>query len=229
MTNHDLESSRPSQHEAALERAWRAASTEQPPSHLDAAIIAAARKSVPYRGEQRNPAPARMKSRNWLARWQPLAAAATVAGLAFVLVQLLPQPHDLGPSLQRRESAPVPELAEPPPDSSSSGEASDTGPSAGTAAPLGEIGSERLKAVGSEMADRAATAAAAAPSSPARESSFDNAVPLDAAAWAAKVAALHGSGAIAAAEDALREFRAAYPDADAQLPDSLRDWARTVK
>ncbi|MGB7739692.1 MAG: hypothetical protein WBM03_11310, partial [Steroidobacteraceae bacterium] len=101
MSNHDREGSHSSNRDAALEHAWREASDEQPSAHLDAAIIAAARQSVPSRGEQSNTAPVRVQSRNWLTRWQPLAAAATVAGLAFVLVQMLPREHDLAPSLQR--------------------------------------------------------------------------------------------------------------------------------
>ena len=118
MSNHDREGSRPSNRDAALERAWREASAEQPPSHLDAALIAAARKSVPDRGEQPNtPVPVRTPSRNWLTQWQPLAAAAAVTGLAFVLVQMLPREPNLAPSLQRKESAPVPAPTESQPQS----------------------------------------------------------------------------------------------------------------
>jgi len=113
MSNHDREGLRPSHRDADLARAWREASDEQPPAHLDAAILAAARKSVPDHGEQRNTAPGRARSRNWLMRWQPLAAAATVAGLAFVLVQMLPREHDFEPSMQRQESTPVPAAATP--------------------------------------------------------------------------------------------------------------------
>ncbi len=118
MSNHDRDGSRPSNRDAALERAWREASAEQPPSHLDAALIAAARKSVPDRGEQPNtPVPVRTPSRNWLTQWQPLAAAAAVTGLAFVLVQMLPREPTLAPSLQRKESAPVPAPTESQPQS----------------------------------------------------------------------------------------------------------------
>ena len=203
MSNHDREGSHPSNRDAALERAWREASDEQPPAHLDAAIIAAARKSAPNRGEQPHTAPVRVQSRNWLTKWQPLAVAATVAGLAFVLVQMLPREHDLAPSLQRQESAPVPASVKPPP--------ATPAPPAATA-----------KATASDTA-------VAARSSSAREKKLGNAASLDAAAWAAQIAALHGSGDVTAAEKSLRAFRAAAPGADAYLPDSLRDWARTVE
>lgn len=277
MSNHDRHGSRPSNRDVALERAWREASDEQPPAHLDAAILAAAHRSVPDRSKQPHTVAVRAQSRNWLTRWQPLAAAATVAGLAFVLVQVLPREHDLAPSLQRQESAPVPASAKVQPQNSSAREttdtrqapsvnataglrervavpeqapsksevlappppappattakatASDTAATADTAAALGETSAARREAVEPELAGRAATASAAAPVSPARERNLDNAAPLDATAWAAKIVALHASGDVKAAADALRAFRATDPDADTYLPDSLRDWARTVE
>jgi hypothetical protein len=54
-------------------------------------------------------------------------------------------------------------------------------------------------------------------------------MPLSAADRAARIAALYASGNTTGAEAALREFRAANPGADAYLPESLRDWARTVE
>jgi hypothetical protein len=57
---------------------WRNASREEPRPHVDAAILAAARIRRPR-----------------LTTWQPLAAAAAVAGLAFLLVQLLPSERKL--------------------------------------------------------------------------------------------------------------------------------------
>ncbi|MGB7903923.1 MAG: hypothetical protein WCF43_04470 [Steroidobacteraceae bacterium] len=277
MSNHDRLGSRPAKGDAELERAWRDASDEQPPSHLDAAIIAAARKSVSEGGKQPTTAPARARSRNWLTRWQPLAAAATVAGLAFVLVQMLPREHSGRPSMQYEESAPAPASAEPQPQSSSArgatyygqapgavgdaesreqvavpeqapsqGEApvpppptppattakataSDTAATADIAGALGETSADRRQELEPQLAGRAATAAAAAPSSPARERELGNSAPLDTAAWASRIVALHESGNVLAAEDALRAFRAAEPDADSHLPDSLREWARTVE
>jgi hypothetical protein len=278
MSNHDRLGSRPANGDAGLERAWRDASDEQPPSHLDAAIIAAARKSVPESGKQPTTAPARVRSRNWLTQWQPLAAAATVAGLAFVLVQMLPREHSGTPSMQYEESAPAPASPEPQPQSSSAREmiddrqapsvdktmappervavpdrgpaqsavpappgapappattakaaASDSAAMADTAVASGETSADRREAIAPEMAGRTPTAAAAAPSSPARERGLGNSAPLDAAAWAARIVALHASGDVLAAEDGLRAFRAAEPDADSYLPVSLREWARTVE
>jgi hypothetical protein len=70
------------------------------------------------------------------------------------------------------------------------------------------------------VAPRAAMEAAAKQSVAAR--------PESPAAWANRIAALHGAGNLAAAEAELRAFRAAHPDADGFLPESVRAWANTV-
>jgi hypothetical protein len=277
MSNAEREGSRPSNRDAALERAWRKASAEQPPTDLDASIIAAARKSVPNRGDSSDTVGVRGRSRNCLTQWPPLAAAAAVAGLAFVLVQTLPREHGLAPTLQRKESAPAPAelqshrasardatddnrqapsadrgeaqrghvavpdrtpapgaVPAPPPAPAPSASigaapASDTAQSAGAAAAVGETATDRTKAAEPELAGRTVTNAVAAPSSPARERVFGNTATLDAAGWAARIVTLYESGDLPAAEDALRAFRVADPDADTYLPDSLRTWARTVQ
>ena len=85
MSNHERGSSRSPDGDAALDRAWQQLSDEQPPPSLDAAIIAAAHKSIQGRDEHAQVVRARPPYRSWPTRWQPLAAAAAVAGLAFVL------------------------------------------------------------------------------------------------------------------------------------------------
>ena len=245
MSNHDRESPPPSNRDADLARAWREASDEQPPSHLDAAIIAAARKSVPDLGEQPNAAPVRLQSRNWLLQWQPLAAAAGVVGLAFVLVQMLPrdatydgQVPSTDKSVTRPErvaipdsvpaqgAVPAPPTAPASPAATAEVTANENAATADAAVASSETRADRREAVEPGMAGRTA---AAAPSSSAREQGLGKAAALDAAAWAERIAALHRSGDITAATDALRAFRAADPDADSYLPDSLREWARTVE
>ena len=74
--------------------------------HLDAAIIAAAHKSIQDRDAQAQVIRASPRYRSWLTRWQPLAAAAAVAGLAFVLVQSLPRDRDVAPSIRIEEPSP---------------------------------------------------------------------------------------------------------------------------
>ena len=228
MSNHDRESPRPSNRDADLARAWRDASDEQPPSHLDAAIIAAARKSIPVQAEQPNAAPVRVQSRNWLLQWQPLAAVAGVMGLAFVLVQMLPRDATDNSQLPSadRKVAPPERVAVP---HRGPAQGIVPAPPAVTAeASVSEPGIRR-EAMEPAMAGRAATAPAAATASVAREKNLGKAASLDVVAWAAKIAALHGSGDVAAAEQSLRAFRAAEPAADTYLPESLRDWARTVE
>jgi hypothetical protein len=73
---------------------------------------------------------------------------------------------------------------------------------------------------------KASPAAAVAPD---RERIDGNAAPLKPADWAARIASLYAAGDAKGAADALREFRAAVPDADSYLPESLREWARAVE
>jgi len=171
MSNHDREGSRPSRSDADLARAWREASDEQPPLHLDAAIIAAARKSVPVQGDQPNAAPVRVQSRNWLLQWQPLAAAAAIAGLAFVLVQVLPRERDFAPSMQQTKSAPIPAPVESPPRSTSVPAAMDNSPLANTdkavAQPEPDVVPDRAPAQGAVPAPPAVTAEATVSEAPA--------------------------------------------------------------
>jgi hypothetical protein len=70
-----------------LDATWRAASREQPPSALDDAIRAAARREVGAKPGGFGAAP----------RWWPLAAAATVAAIAVGIVQMTP-PDEVTPA-----------------------------------------------------------------------------------------------------------------------------------
>ena len=214
MSNHERESSQSPDGDAALDRAWQQLSDEQPPSALDAAIIAAAHKSIQDRDGQAQVKRAGPPQRSWLTRWQPLAAAAAVAGLAFVLVQSLPRGRDVAPSLHMEEPAAAP--------------AADTA----TTMPAAEV--DQRQRAAAEMSGRTASEAAAAPApvqatTAKAASAREDVAPPDAAGRAARVATLYAAGDIAGAADALREFRAVDPDADTYLPESLRDWARTVE
>lgn len=71
----------------AVDAAWRRAAGDEPPTHVDDTILSAARAEVRAVTRTRT-APHRP---SWWIRWQPLAAAAGVVGLAFVLVQLMPR------------------------------------------------------------------------------------------------------------------------------------------
>lgn len=187
MSNHEREGSRTPAGDDALDRAWQQVSAEQPPPALDAAIIAAAHKSTQDGNEPAQVTRARRPYRSWLTRWQPLAAAAAVAGLAFVLVQTLPRDHDVAPSLRMEEPAATPAAAQEEPGSPATREAIDAktaGPPASAvaresvAAPAGTIDQDseagtvttiraaepdQRQPAAPETAGRAASAAPAAP------------------------------------------------------------------
>lgn len=309
MSTHDHDGRTPDDRDAKLRTHWRSVSDEQPSSRIDAAIIDAARKSVVDPRET----VVRPRSARWLSPWQSLAAAAGVAGLAFVLVPMLPRHPAPTPTLEQREAptaaapaelpsasgyesaksrsapasapvaaesreeqgapaptgklpdslagsrsraaeqaipvppgaagtstedlaggAPTDAAPEDAPEDLAGGATTDAAPAAASkAAPAPAQVFESTDAGHRETArrqasDRAATGGLSAPSA-ARESSFGAALATDPAAWAARIASLHASGDLAGAEQELRAFREAWPDADERLPDALRDWARTIK
>ena len=223
--------------------AWRAASVEEPPARVDAAILAAAQAAVRDSAPTR-PSPA---SDPWWRRWQPLAAAAAVAGLAFVLLQSLPRDEPAwAPSVapevsnEERPSAPVttPSPARTP-------EADAAQPSRSTAItapaaapePVAKSRQESARrepavndvAVQTTDATDAASVAAERPAAPVARATLQGLTgPQAADAWVARIVDRHATGDLDAAATDLRAFRVAYPDADSRLPESLREWAATV-
>ncbi|MCM2309791.1 MAG: hypothetical protein NDI84_00180 [Steroidobacteraceae bacterium] len=204
----------------AVDAAWRRASDEAPPTRVDDAILAAARAAV------RAKPPMRLVPRrtSWWIRWQPLAAAAGVVGLAFVLVQLMPRqeatrspaavPAPEGPATYAvQESAAVPETAA----AKAAPEAEVPAPQARSPAP--PAASARRDAAES----RAALSGVAAP-----QAARSVAGPVSPEDWARRVAELHAKGDIAAAATELRAFRRGFSDADDYLPPPLRPWAASV-
>ena len=122
----------------AVDQAWRTASSEEPAPHLDAAIIAAARVEADRARER--PARHGMLARrpaSWMydrwRTWQPLAAAAAVAGLALVLVQTIPRDRDVAPPVTIEKARPD-MAAHPPAAESATATLESGGPQ--TAAPL---------------------------------------------------------------------------------------------
>ena len=251
MTAQDRDRSPASQRDTALERAWHEASPEQPPSHLDAAIVAAARAAAATHDRPARPSRIFGRPMRWLAHRQPLLAAAAVAGLAAVLVQMLPREPGPAPALQERQSTSAPALETRPDVMPSQEDAAVPKPTPRPAEPMPE---RREKSVVPVPRPRAAEpdvpAPLASPPPPAaarsaiesyagegdRAGALDSAAasaeaasPSDLSRWAARIEALHAAGDIEAAARELREFRAAAPQADAYLPDALRDWARTVQ
>lgn len=245
----------------AVDQAWRAASNEVPGSRIDAAILEAARAEADR--DLRRPADAggtaAPRRRNWWTAWQPLAAAATVAGLAFVLVQTMPRDRDVAPPIAVEQAAP--EVATttapvpPPPAADTTAAPLDAVADSAGAPPAGpdaEPAAEPAAAASAESRDeqpmrsRAAAPAsapapapAAAPAGVAAQAGRElgesqramESTPsaITPEAWSARVEELFVAGDQAAAAAALRAFRAAHADADRYLPDDLRDWAGTVE
>lgn len=242
--------------EDAVVRAWRQASDEQPPARLDARILAVASQSVQQENAGAKTVPVRPGARSRWLQWQPLAAAATVAGLAFVLVQTLPRDREVAPAIHVEAPAsapapaPAPEAAletrsttperavTDPPAAPAAGRAErDRGAESAARSPAAEAAADvadTMRAVEADerkgvmtvapgedySAEATAPAAARARRATATPSGADS---------VARIEALHASGDLAGAADALRAFRAADQHADEYLPESLRDWARTVE
>jgi hypothetical protein len=193
--------------DAAIDAAWRQAASEQPPAEVDAAILAAARAAVGRNAQERLPA---RPPRRW-ANWQPLAAAAGVIGLSFLLVQMLPRDRFARPpATQDAPRAPVAESTQGsvPPE------------------PAAPAASDAASVMSAEREAAAGVASRAAAESTAKQSVA--AGPESAAAWASRIAALYDAGDLAAAEAELRAFRAAHPDADGYLPEPARAWADSL-
>ena len=211
--------------EGVIDRAWHRVSNEAPAPHVDAAILAAARS------------PARR-----VRVWQPYAAAAAVAGLAFVLVQLMPV----------REPAPALEAprAEPSTAKAAPARQAPTQHPADEAAPARDALEARDAAViapaapgpASTVSAEAATRPAAPPAPPMEQKALDHAglaersaptpsaaAPITPETWARQILALHNANDLDGAAAELRAFRAAVPDADRYLPATLHEWAAGVE
>jgi hypothetical protein len=226
--------------DAAVDAAWREAAQEQPPTEVDAAILAAAHAAA--RGDAQKRKAAR-GPRRW-ASWQPLAAAAGVIGLSFLLVQMLPRerlahpPTNQGARQPATESAvavapepsagaaqparveePASPPAAPPPAAVRPSALPPAAPAASATSDANSIMSEEREATAG-VAPRAAMEAAAKQSVGAE--------PESPAAWASRIVALHDAGDLAAAAAELSAFRAAEADADRHLPEPLRAWAASV-
>ena len=242
--------------DVAIDRAWRAASRDEPSASVDEAIVAAARAAV--RGAARPPAAP--ERRWWWTGWQPLAAAAGVVGLAFVLVQQIPRDEGArtAPEIEiaRQESTATPAAAPaaapatapaalpaPTPSRQATSEAFEApaaSPGRGPEVSVRMQAAPRKADVASDAAPPPApavlsTEAAASAGAAMRGAAESSVAPQtgDAArptpeGWAQRIVELHAAGDVEAAAAELRSFRAAYRDADRHLPVALRPWAATV-
>jgi hypothetical protein len=239
------------QRDAALERVWRAASTEQPSARLDAAILAAAREAVTAPRAAPLTMAARVPAQSRWNRWAPMAVAAAVAGLAFTLVQTLPREPARAPAPDVQESAaPVTQKSATP-----------AAPEVAPTLARAQTSSAERQETAAPRASGSDHSAARQMASPPAVSATPQSLPVEANEqrgsvedrgsfgvarsktadaeltegvlqideWVQKVVALHAAGDVAAATEALREFRAVEPGADRHLPESLREWAASVR
>ena len=226
-----------------VDRAWHGTSVEEPPPQIDAAIIEAARTEA-ARARQVTPTGTAARVRRngeWWLRWQPLAAAAAVAGLAFVLVQTIPRDRDVTPPLSHERARPRAPVAPPRAER-------DAMPAAPIAPPRAEQDATSAAPVQSQAEMPSATVQAPvagkdpseAYENQARSSAKGAAASVEgrgaetfpaADRWAAKIEALAEAGEYAAAARELRAFRDAYgrEEADRELSEELRAWASSVE
>jgi hypothetical protein len=232
----------------------REAADESPPAHVDAAILAEARRAAePSRRIRSAPAP--------LWRWLlPLGAAATIAAIVISLQPLAPTPGEPAfsaddvPARRPDPSAGVNPTSAPPPSANASAtapakEQSRTLAKARSSASAGEPErepplrrQETRKEAAAEAPVRASVPApatppaaafsgapAAAPAAvpaPARERAAARAdAAPDAAVWIERIRNLLRESRREEAAQELERFRAAFADADARLPDDLRAFA----
>jgi len=231
----DENTSLPDRH---VDAAWRAASAEEPPAALDAAILAAAHREIGAGPQPVSTGRTPRRRRVWL----PLAAAATIGAIAFGLLQLV-TPDQLGAPVA--DNAVVTDVP-----STAARRVQEAASTAGEAAPKVSALAERKDEPAARRADTlpppapatAALGTAAVP--PARQAqlgkvaaenaSDDTAVAtqtrardraaLPVADWIVLIRRLRDEGKNDEASKELAAFRAAHADHARLLPPDLRDW-----
>jgi hypothetical protein len=96
-----------------FDAAWKAVSREEPPTALDDAIRAAARREAatrPQRTEGKGGIPEALRPERW---WWPLAAAATIGAIAIGILQLTPTDHVVAPAADKSVVSDVPAASTP--------------------------------------------------------------------------------------------------------------------
>lgn len=222
-----------------VDQAWRTVATDEPSAQHDATILAAARAAT----VRNRSAPTPPATRHWWTHWQPLAAAAGVAGLAFTIVQMLPREVDVpstpateqpierplpGRSERLPQQIAVPEAAPEPPPTPREADAEQP-TAARRALPAAPTPPSRAseRAAARDVAGARAEADASSEQR-LRQIAPPAAAPVTPEDWALRIEALYGAGDESAAADLLQAFRAAYPDADQYLAEALLPWAASV-
>jgi Meckel syndrome type 1 protein len=230
----------------ALAALWREHSTETPSPRVDAAILAAAHSAVanaPH-GRERSPG---QRAWRW---WVPLAAAAVVAVVVIgvkppsqtIVDDAAQSASDMPAASAERPVGKPAAPAEKPSDMPAAPAAKAIAPPvpeprSPTAAPAPSIATPLSEEPPRQkMEDRRAQSFVAPPPSAATQESSTAQARRDDAVTALSIElhivtlrTLLDHGRFDEASRELTRFRAAYPDADARLPDDLRAWAKTVR
>src|SRR5689334_12163743 len=232
----------------ALAQLLREAADESPPAHVDATILAAARRAVEP-GQR-----VRSAASPW--RWLlPLGAAATIAAIVISLQPLAPTPvepmssADNAPARQADQASPAGDPAPasasalaPPPAKPQQRVIANSRSSGASVAPEHDLSTQKREARKAAAAEPPATATApaaapaatlagapAAPSAAAAPTREQAAARVDAGhdatAWIQRIRTLLRESRRDEAAEELARFRAAFADADARLPDDLRAFA----
>src|SRR5690349_2937673 len=230
----------------ALAQLLREVSDESPPAHVDATILAAARRAAEP-GQR-----VRSAASPW--RWLlPLGAAATIAAIVISLQPLAPTPvepmssADNAPARQPDQASPADGAAQasasalaPPPAKPQQRVISNSRSSGASVAPEHDLLTQKREARKAAAAEPPVTASATAPAAtpagapaappaiaaPTREQAAARVdAGHDATAWIERIRTLLRESRRDEAAEELARFRAAFADADARLPDDLRAFA----
>jgi hypothetical protein len=152
-----------------------------------------------------------------------------VAGLAFVLVQTIPRDRDVAPQLAIEKSRPQV--------SGAARSAEPSAPSADAAAPVVEAAPPPEVTRAREAPPAVTSNEAAIPPPAGSAAATEAEAPTDAVPapvlapedWAVRIESLYDAGDLAGAAADLQAFRAEYRDADRHLPETLHEWAASVK
>ncbi|MDQ1311170.1 MAG: hypothetical protein QG601_2440 [Pseudomonadota bacterium] len=226
----------------AVDQAWRTVATDEPSAQLDATILAAAQAAT----VRKRPASTPPAARHWWINWQPLAAAAGVAGLAFTIVQMLPREAavptkpsasteqaierslpERSESMPSQNAAPVPAPPPAPPPAPREAAAEHPTATKGAVPAAPTAPSLASEGVARDLAG-ATTEADASSEQRLRQVAPPAAAQVTPQDWARRIEALYGAGDETAAANALQAFRSAYPDADQYLAEALLPWAASV-
>jgi hypothetical protein len=212
-----MKSDRDDIHDPVLAQLLREGADESPSAHVDAAILAEARRAVePRQRRSRTPTPV------W--RWLlPLGAAATIAAIVISVRPLAPtavEPMSSADDVPARQTEQASTVDHAAPASANALAPAPAKPQQRVTAKAPPVASEH-EPMQTQEARKATDAEAPATASPAARLDTGH----DPTAWIERIRTLLSESRRDEAAQELARFRAAFADADARLPDDLRAFA----